>query len=334
MSLHPTNDRLAEFAWDALEGAEADSVERHVAECALCALRVERVRAEARRISAALETSVPEGLSARILDAATPAAPSAGGGFRFAPWLGVAAAALFATAAAWAMHERSDALSRLSRIEKELASRPAPVPVVANQPDEMADILRQMARDNVAGDVAVMVDTRHLPAGAAEEAKRELLAAADTTSEMLAALAHGRIDFDALETTDTLADLNNVDLHALDHEDWTALVAGIERRSRADAIAAARSLVGDLQAAAGLDQTQASNLETYIVDKTAWRRDFHFLSDAARRELVARLIGFGGKLRPGAESLLNQQQKSSVLNYLESSETERKRYWENLRKTH
>jgi len=334
MSMHPTNEKLAEFAWDALEGAEADAVETHVAACGDCALRVERVRAEARKLSAALEISVPAGLAARILGAAggsAPSEPKSGG--RFAAWIGVAAAALFAVASAWAWRGMDSANRRIEKLEKELASRPAQGPVVANQTDDLDEIVNRMARLELEGDLGVAVASMPSLSPEEREVVRTLaLGNLDLTSETIASLAKGKIDWSALESTDTFAGLE-LDLRSkFEPVDVAEIVDSFRRLSRADALAVARALVGDLVVAAGLDQAQATSLESFIVDKIAWRRDFHFLPDVVQRELAARFVGAGGILRAETASLLNDKQKSHVLTYLASAATERNRYWETLKK--
>ncbi len=331
MNTHPKHEKLAEFAWDALEGAEADAVEAHVATCGECALRVERVRAEARRIAASLETPVPAGLSARILEVATPAATTSGG-FRPAPWLGAAAAALFAVTAAWAWHERTSAVDRLNRIENELAALKARGPEKVQPPaDDIEDILRRMARIEIEGEVGVVVGTvDSLTPESRDRAKDVLMSYSDAISDILAKIAHRKIDMDALQTTDMFAGLNEA-LSGLDPDEFKALVASIERPSKADAEAVAVAVVGDLQAVAQLDRPQVEALEKLVRANLAWRRDFHFLPDVAKKELACRLLGAGGSLKPEVESLLNSQQKARVKSYLASAETERNKYWENLR---
>ncbi|KAF0245586.1 MAG: hypothetical protein FD180_1454 [Planctomycetota bacterium] len=330
MSMHPTHEKLAEFAWDALEGAEADAVEKHVAACGDCALQVERVRAEARKLSAALELPIPAGLAVRILDSATPAAES---GPRLAPWIGVAAAALFAVTAAWAWRGMESANRRIEKLEKELASRPTPGPVVANQTEDIDTILKQMARIEIEGEAGtVSASVPGLTPDEKESLRGMIVDAADTIAEVLAKVARKEIDWDTLEHTDLFASLDPDLLAKFERSDFADIVAALERPSRADAIAVARALVGDLVVAAGLDQAQASSLESFIVDKTAWRRDFHFLPDVVQRELAARFVGAGGSLRPETAALLSDSQKSRVLNYLASAATERNRYWETLKK--
>ncbi len=332
MSTHPKHEKLAEFAWDALEGAEADAVESHVAACGECALRVERVRAEARRISAALETPVPAGLAARILDAATPAATTSGG-FRATPWLGAAAAALFAVTAAWAWNERSSAVERLGRIEGELAALKARGPEKIQPPaDDIEDILRRMARIEIEGEVGVVVGTvESLTPESSDRAKSVLMSYSDAISDVLARIAHRKIDMDALQSTDMFAGLNDDLRSGLEPDEFNALVASIERPSKADAEAVAVAVVGDLQAVAQLDRPQAAALQKLVVDNLSWRRDYHFLPDVVQKELACRLLGTGGSLKPEVEALLNSQQKVRVKSYLASAETERNKYWENLR---
>ncbi|MEK7468533.1 MAG: hypothetical protein AAB074_14070 [Planctomycetota bacterium] len=336
MNTHPNHEKLAEFAWDALEGAEADAVEMHVAGCGDCALRVERVRAEAGRIAAALETPVPAGLAARILDAETPArdpGPVAREGGHLGTWMGLAAAALFAVTSAWAWRGMQDANRRIEKLEKDLAARPVAGPVVANQPDDFDEILKQMARLEMEGEAGIVIASAPgLPPSDRETARAMIIAATDTTAETVAKLARKEIDWDALMSLDTFASLDP-DLRAkFEPSDVADIVAGLERPSRADALAVARALVGDLIVAAGLDKAQASSLESLIVEKTAWRRDFHFLPDVVQRELAARFVGAGGSLRAESAALLNETQKARVLSFLASAETERNRYWDNLRK--
>lgn len=329
MSAHPKHETLAEFAWDALEGAAADAVEAHVAGCGDCARAVERARAEARRIAAALETPVPAGLASSILDAATPASP---GGFRIAPWLGAAAAALFAVAAAWAWNERSAAMTRMGNIEKELAALKARGPEKAPEAPDIDEILRHMARVEIEGEIGVMVGTvDSLSPEHREFARSTLLGASNTMSETLARIAQGRIDPEALQATDTFAGLNDDLRSRLEPDEFRELIARIETPSKAEAAAIADSLSGDLQAVAQLDSTQTAAFRRLIADGLGWRRDFHFLPDPVKSELACRFIGAGGSLRPEVDRLLNPQQKSRVLSYLASAEAERNRYWENLR---
>lgn len=329
MSAHPKHETLAEFAWDALEGAAADAVEAHVAGCGDCARAVERARAEARRIAAALETPVPAGLASSILDAATPASP---GGFRIAPWLGAAAAALFAVAAAWAWNERSAAMTRMGNIEKELAALKARGPEKAPQAPDMEEILRHMARVEIEGEIGVIVGTvESLSPEHRDFASSTLLGASHTMSETLARIAQGQIDPEVLQATDTFAGMNDALRSRLDPDEYRDLLARIETPSVADAHAFAGSVSGDLQAVAQLDSTQTAALRKLIADGTGWRRDFHFFPDPVKFELARRCIGAGGSLRPEVEKLLNAQQKSRVLSYLATAEAERNRYWENLR---
>ncbi|MCC6741573.1 MAG: hypothetical protein IT452_21220, partial [Planctomycetia bacterium] len=304
-------------------------VEAHVAACGDCARAVERVRAEARRIAAALETTVPAGLASSILDAATPASS---GGFRFTPGLGAAAAALFAVTAAWAWNERSAAMSRMGNIEKELAALKARGPEKAPEAPDIDEILRQMARVEIEGEIGIIVGTvDSLSPEHRDFARSTLLGASDTMSETLARIAQGKIDPGALQSTDTFAGLND-DLRArLEPDEYRELIARIETPSKAAAAAFADSISGDLQAIAQLDSTQTSALRKLVNDGIGWRRDLNFLPDPVKSELACRSLGTAGSLRPEVEKLLNAQQKSRVLSYLASAETERTRYWENLR---
>lgn len=328
MSTHPSKEKLAELAWDALEGAEADPVEEHVAGCAECALQVERVRAEARKLTAALEVNVPAGLAGRILDA-VPAAETRRGSS--VAWVGLAAAALFAVTTAWAWRGMDSANRRIDRLEKELASRPTAAPVVAeNLEEEMRKAVAEIGRNKADVDTGIVL--AGVDPTTRDEARPVLLARAEATTELFVQAMNGTVDYDTLRSTDMLAGIDADLKEKIKNGDLAAVLAGIDRASRGDATAAATALTNELQAIAGLDQAQADSLKALLMDKVAWRRDFHFLPEVMQRELVARAVGFGGTLRPEAGGLFNAAQKSKVVTYLASAESERARYWEGLRR--
>jgi hypothetical protein len=331
MSQHPTHEKLAEFAWDALEGAEAEAVEMHVASCGECALRVERVRTEARRLTAALEITVPAGLSARILDAA-------GGSARTesksgAAWIGVAAAALFAVTTAWAWRGMENANRRIEKLEKEIASRPViQNGTMADADEEFRKAVEAYGRTQAEVEVGIILaGSDWSTAGDREFANHVLLAKAETVNELLFQIAHGRVDYKELASTDFFAGIDTELREKLDAASLASVLASLDNSNRIAATAVASSLTSALQSVASLDQAQKSSLQALIVEKIAWRRDFHFLPDAVQREMAARVIGGDGLLGTEISALLNSQQKARVLAYLANAEAERARYWENLK---
>ena len=325
MSGHPTREMLAEFAWGE---PEAVAAEAHVAECAECALYVERCRAEARRIAGALETAVPDGLAGRIL-----ATPMEEPRRRFAPLAGVAAALLLAAAGAWAWHERSQALRRIDDLERRLAAAPKPgVAVPPVKGDDIDTLLDSLCKVEVERNIADLIAWAELPENAAGPLRATLLAASETTSEALDRASRGEIDFEQLAATDTLPGLDADLMAALGEEDCKTVQERLHRASHDAAERLARSFSGDLQASAGLDASQAGSLEAYLIDKCAWRRDLPFFPEVARRALVASLIGNKDALRAEVRAVLNDQQAARVLVFLQREEAARKRMWEDLRK--
>ncbi|NUN48723.1 MAG: hypothetical protein HUU15_07850 [Candidatus Brocadiae bacterium] len=151
---------------------------------------------------------------------------------------------------------------------------------------------------------------------------------------MLARSSRGEIDYDQLRTVDTLAGLDDHLRASLHEDDFQVVAARLGRRSRNAAESAARALVRDLQARAELDQAQATQIESLLVDRTAWRRDLPFLPEVARDALVARHVSGDGVLRAEFAALLSSEQQVRVTEFIAGAETARARYWEQLRTSH
>lgn len=325
---HLEPERIEEYAWGLLGGREEREVEAHLSECGECARLAERLRVEARKIGEALAEPLPAGLADRILGAPKPIAVPRR---RLSPLAGAAAAVLFAALAGWAWREQAAAKDRVRELEARLAAMPKG-PAEAN-PDELVSILDRLVDAEAERNLADLVASApELDENENAALRRAVLATTDSTADMLDRWFAGEIDTDMILATDMAAGLDRDLAAALDAPEYRAVSEKLQRSSREAASGAARSLVRDLQDAAGLDTAQAAALETWLTDQCAWRRDLPFFPEAARKALVARHVAGGGVLRKDVKALLNEQQAVKVLAYMSRADEARKKMWVDLRK--
>lgn len=325
---HLERGRIEDYAWGILGGREEREVEAHLAECGECARLAERLRVESKKIGEALVERVPVGLAGRILgETKLSAAP----GRRLSPLIGAAAAVLFAAVAAWAWREQAAAKDRVRELEKQLAA--APKPVAETKPEDLVSILDRLVDAEAERNLADLVAAApELDENENAALRRAVLATTDSTADMLDRWFAGEIDSEMILATDMAAGLDRDLAAALDGAEYRAVSEKLQRSSREAASGAARSLVRDLQDAAGLDTAQAAALETWLTDQCAWRRDLPFFPEAARKALVARHVAGGGILKKDVKALLNDQQAVKVLAYMSRADEARKKMWEDLRK--
>lgn len=156
-----------------------------------------------------------------------------------------------------------------------------------------------------------------------DDARDTMIAATQTTAEIFERAVRGEVDMEELLRTDTLAGL---DAELRDRDDYEAIAAQLDRRSRLAAGQSVEDIVKDLEVAVGLGAAQKTRLAEILLDGSAWRRDIAFLPEFVRRHLCAHLLR-------GAEAraILDDRQAKALDHFLDHEAEGHRRLWERLK---
>lgn len=311
---HPSPELLTDFAAGLLPGEELPRIEEHLSACRDCAWLAQRYAIEQRRLSEALHSPVPAGLSEKILSSVSrkPRLP-------LLPLAAAAGILLSVALAVVAFRARDEAVARVQQLEGCLAS----FTQERVDAEAFSSVLSELCRVEVESSIAEMVAWAEFPVNREALVREILLAATSTTAELFEGASQGEVDLKELLTVDTFAGLD-AELRALMEEsEYQALAELLTRMNRAAAECAAEGLLLEIRKTTGISPAQAVEVANFLVEQCAWRRDLAFLPDFARRFLCARMLRNGGSLRPEVCKQFSEEEARRVLAFIER---ERERY--------
>jgi hypothetical protein len=166
--------------------------------------------------------------------------------------------------------------------------------------------------------------------GSEDRVRGTLLAAASTTADVLARAARGEIETSELATMDTLGGIEGELRATLEESEYTAFVERLDRRSREAAEHAAREFMDNLGASVEITSDERAQLTSYLIERTAWRRDETILPDFVRQHLCASLLREGKALSTEARKRVPPEQAGKVLAFLDRAEGRYRTMWSRM----
>jgi hypothetical protein len=320
MSDHPSIERLEEYVYGQLSDPETGAVEQHLPGCRDCAFEVQRRIIESARLSRAMSKTPPKRLVARILETA-PARPRVA-------WLPLAAAAaLCAGLIGVVVWQRQTKEGTIRRLEEQVASLSAWRDKEQDSASRIPESLFQMGME---GSVDEIMAWAKIGDGSEDRVRSTLLAAASTTADVLARAARGEIETSELATMDTLGGIEGELRATLEESEYTAFVERLDRRSREAAEHAAREFMDNLGASVEITSDERAQLTSYLIERTAWRRDETILPDFVRQHLCASLLREGKALSTEARKRVPPEQAGKVLAFLDRAEGRYRTMWSRM----
>ncbi len=320
MSDHPTIERLADYISGQLSDDEAARIEDHLPGCRDCAWEIQRRSIESHRIVRAMSEPIPAGLAKRILESVPTRSRVA--------WLPLAAVAALSAAligvVVW-QHQATEGTVR--RLEEQIASLSAWKDKEQDSASRMPNSLFQVGMEGSVGEILAWAKIGDSNEGRVRSA---LLAASLTTADILDRAARGEIDISELASVDTLQGLEVEFRATLEESEYTTFFERLDRRSREAAEHAAREFMDDLGASVEISSDERTQMTSFLVERTAWRRDETILPDFVRHHLCASLLREGNILSPEARKRIRSDEAGKVLAYLDRVEGRYRTMWSRM----
>lgn len=321
MSTHPATEQIADYVYGHLSSAEAAMVEEHLSQCRDCAWQGQRQTIEMNRFSRALSHRPPDGLASRILRAG-PARPRMS-------WLPFAAAvAVFSAGSVGiAVWQRTAMQGTIKQLEDKVATLSA---ARDEEQDGFSKALDGLCRVEMERNAAEMIAWAKVDGPREERVRDALLAAASATADVLVRASKGEIDIAQILTVDTLGGIESELRATLEEQEYSAALGRLDRRSREFAERAAREFLDDLGASVDITGEQRGQLASFLIERTAWRRDETLLPDFVRHQLCATLMKDGDALSSETRKSIRLDQAGKVMAYLDRAQGNYRRQWSRL----
>jgi hypothetical protein len=218
---------------------------------------------------------------------------------------------------AWVFRVRAEALARLGALEHQIAMGGAE----KNGTEETSfSVLDQLSRVAVESSVAEMTALAEVHADKVAPLREILLAKATITVEMMGRATPGGVDVRELVRIDTFSGLDREFQAALDERDYEAVTSRLARHSQEVSEQSVRDFLGDLRRSVPVSESESKRLETFLLERTAWRRDVAFFPPFLLRELCVCLLWDGKALSKQVLDVVRPEQVAQVVAFLDRSE--------------